>query len=663
MNTHINKNVTRVLRVVGCCLSAVWVGFTAVAAPVPAPEKLLPDDTLLVVTIPDMAAFNAAVQQSSGYRFWNDTAMRPFREKFMEKLREQLVDPLERELGVKFADYTNLIQGQLTFAITQNGWQGRGEKRPALLLLGDAKDKSDRLKRNINDVRKKWTDAGKPVKTEKIRDVEFTVLLLGADDMPKSLKNFLGPEPRFQNLEDKSETAPDEKQLGPKKEKPKNPLYVGQTGSLLIVGSAPRAIERVLISLGGGQAPTLADQAVFRANQLAVFRDAHMYCWGNVKSLVDILLKDIKADAAAEDEGEDSEQMLGGFDPAGAISAVGLTGLRAASFSMRESTEGLLMQFYLDVPEANRTGIFKILAGVPKDCMPPAFVPADVLKFSRWRIDAQKAWATLEQMLGEFMPFGVLNFILDSASATAKETDPDFDLKKSVIGNLGDDFVSFQKAPRSIDSAGLREAQSLVLIGSPKTDQFIGGLKTLFGAVAQASGGINEREFLGKKIYSFQVPFLPGVEPSKSGARKLSFAASAGYVAFSTDPAVLEEFLRGESKGRTLRETTGLTDAAQKVIGPGTTMFEYENQAEQMRLLFAMLKEQTNSTPAALSGSPFSGAQLNMFRQWMDFSLLPQYEKVAKYFHFSVSALNTSVDGILLKVFSPMPPQLKKAAD
>lgn len=653
-------NISRLGRSVGCYLLGMLVLTVGTAGPVPPPEKLLPDDTLLVLTIPDMATFNAMARQSAEYMFWNDPAMRPFREKFTEKMREQLLAPLERELGVRFDDYTNLIQGQLTFAITQNGWQGRGEPRPALLFLGDAKDKSDRLKKNLADIRSKWIDAGKPIKTEKIRDTEFMVLMLGAEDMPKSLKKFLGPEPRFQDSEGKSETSPDEQQAEPKNEKPKSPLYVGQAGSVLVVGSAPRAIERVLISLGGGQPPTLSDQAVFRANQLAVFRDAHMYCWVNVKAFVDVLLREIKANASAEAEEEESEQMFRRFDPAQAISAIGLGGLRAASFSMRESSEGSLMQFYLDVPEASRTGIFKILAGVPKDCMPPGFVPGDVVKFSRWRIDAQQAWAALEQMLGGF---GVFNFILDSASAAAKEADPEFDLKKAVIGNLGDDFISFNKTPRPTDSAELCAGQSLLLVGSPKPDQFIGGLKTLFGAMAQAGGGITEREFLGKKIYSFQVPFLPGADPRNMAARKLSFAASAGYVGFSADPAVLEEFLRSENKNKPLRETPGLTEAAQKVIGPGTTMFEYENQAEQVRILFATLKEQSDSTQNASSASPIPGAELTMLRQWMDFSLLPPYEKVSKYFHFSVSALNTSVDGILLKMFSPVPPRLKKGTD
>ena len=43
-----------------------------------------------------------------------------------------------------------------------------------------------------------------------------------------------------------------------------------------------------------------------------------------------------------------------------------------------------------------------------------------------------------------------------------------------------------------------------------------------------------------------------------------------------------------------------------------------------------------------------------------DCSLLPDYNKVTKYFHFSVYAGNVNVDGLTLKMFYPIPPQLKK---
>jgi hypothetical protein len=153
--------------------------------------------------------------------------------------------------------------------------------------------------------------------------------------------------------------------------------------------------------------------------------------------------------------------------------------------------------------------------------------------------------------------------------------------------------------------------------------------------------------------------------PKPSAPRTLHYAASGSYVAFSTDPAMLEEYLRSsDSQAKTLRETSGLMDASQKVTGPGTGLFGYENQAETMRATFEALKKSPGSITNAAALNPLSGAlgaanPANTFLQWLDFSLLPSFDKVSKYFSFRVYAGSASVDGLTLKVFAPVPPQLK----
>src|SRR5947209_8572998 len=83
--------------------------------------------------------------------------------------------------------------------------------------------------------------------------------------------------------------------------------------------------------------------------------------------------------------------------------------------------------------------------------------------------------------------------------------------------------------------------------------------------------------FLNRKIYSIPVPSLPMVGGNQRGpARTLHYSASSGYVAFSTDAATLEEYLRSsDTQGKSLRETAGLSETAQKVAGSGTSLFGY----------------------------------------------------------------------------------------
>jgi hypothetical protein len=127
---------------------------------------------------------------------------------------------------------------------------------------------------------------------------------------------------------------------------------------------------------------------------------------------------------------------------------------------------------------------------------------------------------------------------------------------------------------------------------------------------------------------------------------------------------MVEEFLRSsDSQQKTLRETPGLTDAIAKAGGPSTGVLGYENQAETTRVVFEALK---NSQPASngssatamlgLGSLPSAGS----FKDWMDFSLLPPFDKVSKYFGIEVYTASLNPDGLMFKLYAPVPAALRK---
>jgi hypothetical protein len=95
---------------------------------------------------------------------------------------------------------------------------------------------------------------------------------------------------------------------------------------------------------------------------------------------------------------------------------------------------------------------------------------------------------------------------MDTAGARAKLTDPGFDLKKTLLANLGDDIVTYEKAPRGNTPAELDAPPYLFLLGSPNPEQLAVALKRLFVIFPQGDTP-EEREFLGRKIFS--VPPCP----------------------------------------------------------------------------------------------------------------------------------------------------------
>ena len=179
---------------------------------------------------------------------------------------------------------------------------------------------------------------------------------------------------------------------------------------------------------------------------------------------------------------------------------------------------------------------------------------------------------------------------------------------------------------------------------------------------------LKEREFLGRKIQSIKLPSTPSPDGLKMVEKTLSFAASGGYVALSTDVALLEEFLRNsETSGKKLAEMAGLSDAAQKVGGMNTGWFGYENQAETLRVLLETLKQDPNAFEklfAPIAANPLTGATGGGLgkgaKDWFDVALLPSFDKLARYFHFTVLAVNANADGFYFKTFSPTPPLLRK---
>lgn len=236
---------------------AASLAFTvSLRAAIPPAENLLPSDTLFVVTVPDCTAMRSVMHESPQWMLWGDPAMKPFHDKFMAKLNDSFVAPLEKDLGVKLADFADLPQGQFTFAVMQNGWSGTRDPLPSLVLLVDAKDKSDSLKTTIATLQKKWTDSGKKIRTEDVRGIKFSVVPLSTNDVPAFLAGMFGNQ---RGSELGRTPAPVKS----------HEIVIGQFESLLIVGTSIKVVEPVAAHLTGGSAPALNDNAIFAADKAA----------------------------------------------------------------------------------------------------------------------------------------------------------------------------------------------------------------------------------------------------------------------------------------------------------------------------------------------------------------------------------------------------------
>ncbi len=614
----------------------------------PVPEKLLPASTLAVVTVPDVNRARTAFDLNPGFRLMQDPAMKPIVDKFLAKWRTDVVAKLEQQFSIKFGDYAGLAQGQVTLAwMMSPPPPGKEEPKLSSLLLLDAGTNSAQLKTTLESLRKKWVDGGHQVKVEKIRGLEFTALIMNSSDIEKVFDKVFPPK--------KEEEEPKGRGKGKdrdgKKEAPERYEWlVGQSDSLLLFGNSAADIEKVLSIQAGGGGSTLSELPAFAGDVPSVIRDSQVYLWVNLQEIVKVGKKLLAAgEGRAKRPGDNSP------DPAALIDSSGLGALRSLAYSQHTTAEGSSYDLRISVPESERKGIIKMLAFPAKEASPPPFVPSDVLSFSRSRLDLSKAFDTLEATIIGMFPSSssVIKMVMESAG---KDKDPNFDLRKSLFSNLGDDSINYTKAPKERTLAALGNPPSVHLIAAKDPEQLANAVKVLVSQFGPQTTK-KDREFQGKKIFSVS---LPGSQ------RPVSIASSGGYLVVSDDDAALEEYLRSsDRKSPPLRDAPGLSQDAGKVRGMGTGLFGYVNGLESARLQFEALRKESGSVANLLGALPI-GARLGFdedtkaFKEWVDLSLLPPFDQVSQYFNHTVWGGVFSPDAFELRFFEPVPPKLKK---
>lgn len=614
-------------------LALLWLaGCSPLArAAVLPPEQLLPKDTVLILTVPDCQAGWTVATHTPYGKLWADPQVKPFKSKFVDKFSSDVLTPMERTLSIHLSDYSVLARGQATFGLIPVTEPDKPNMHFGFVFILDTKDRAGQLRTNLDDIKKKWAAAGKPMKAQKIRETDFTTLVLSPDDL--SWDKILAKP--------KAPGAPDD---AARPTTNKVELTVGQVDSLLLVSDSPKALEKVLSRQSGGLVPPLMEEPSFASDFAARLHDAPAYGWVNFKAVIE---------NEAKGKGDDEESaMSAALRPDSLLGATGLTAISSASLSYHNSPEGLSAQLFVGAPEARRRGLLKALVSEPKDAHPPTFIPADAAKFWRWRINIPQSWSQIETMLNESSPqyASLLNFIMQNAG---KDKDEKYDLKTQLLSNLGDDIIHYEKAPEGNTLAALNSPPAIYLIGSPDPEKLAAALKTGLSFMGTAK----DREFLGRNICTLTAQGQGGAP-----GRSFSFSGSGGYLAISGDPGILEEFLRntGSKDAKSLNDTPGLTEAAQRVGGMDTGLFGFDNQAAVMRATVETLRQQPVSLQDILGPTPAVAAGAgDKLKEWADFSLLPPYDALAQYFYFSVFTGTFSPDGFLMNFFSPTPPKLR----
>ena len=109
-----------------------------------------------------------------------------------------------------------------------------------------------------------------------------------------------------------------------------------------------------------------------------------------------------------------------------------------------------------------------------------------------------------------------------------------------------------------------------------------------------------------------------------------------------------------------MRDLPGLNEAAQKVGGMNTGWFSFENQIETMRAAVEEAKKNPDKEPEESNlGLNLLGGRASMVADWIDYNTLPPFERIAKYFYYSLLTASATPEGISFRLAMPTPPALK----
>ena len=598
------------------------------------PGSLLPSDTVAVLTIPHFPDAKAAFLKDPFVQLFDDPSMKDYTGGVMKSFEDNVVGGLEQQFGIKLSEYMDLINGQLTLGLFVNPAGGRGLPEWDLFLALDAGDRGEQLKAKIGDLKRRVDAAGQALKPLTIRNQSFFHFKPGGES---------GKAKRGGG-----QSNPDE-------------LYLGQVDSFLVISTSASVIERSLAASTGSGANSLANEPSFKrifSNQL---KDSYGYGWVNFSHVYQMIEAQVK---------RMDGQFAGNANalipkPTAVLKALGLDGLQGLAFNLKDVAKGSMVEFSMAIPERDRRGVFSLIAMEKKESLPLPWIADDVISFSRTRVNLAKVWMELKGMVGELSP-PVMGLVELYLGGLGKDRDATFDFQESFFENLGDDVIMVGLPPRSEKLEDIANPPSLTLLGSPDSKRLADAVVVATGLIPSGGNVLSEREFLGQKIYSFKIPGLaiPGM-----GAQGQDAAAGAGfylapvkgYLAFSMDEKTIEDYLRGPSASqKSLRRVAGLAEASAALGRGPLTSFRYDNAAELVNNIWELGRENPDLIAGSLAGAAMVAPQpIGGLEPLTDFSSLPPFERVAKYFHYSVGGSSSDSQYLNYRWFRPTPPALK----
>jgi hypothetical protein len=607
-----------------------------IRADLPKTAQLVPADTFLLVNIADFNGLMKKLEKIPLYRLYKDPAMRPFVENFTEKLIKKLKQ--DNAVLKTILDANNLPSGKVAVATVLKG-NPDDAPEPTVLVISQWGRNITKMKDALDKSAQKSVEKGAGRTVEDYRDVNIVILTTEtpARQVPDAGKY----NPGNANLRMKTIPAGFAKNC-----------YCTLDDCLIVANDVDTA-KFAIAHIKGAADSTLADNADYVSAIVDTGPEHDIDLFLNFRQLLTQV-------NAADKTGQSRMEMANlGFD-----------NLVSLGCSLGVNTGGdnsILGKAVLKTAGARR-GILKMLETRSEPVKPPRFIPASTNSITILNLDIKRAFDEFCSIMYGFSPAAAAAMQQPLVDADNQGQAP-VTLKTDIIEYLGSQIVLSQSINKPFSVSSI-PTETLIAVSINNRAPLEKSLSLVHKRFMVPLNPQPTRELLGHTIYlmgPLGFPTASGAAPlgsSPTGPRsqaplvRTAFTITDTHLLIGPEPAV-------ERAIRTLTDAVADPVAsaewfarAKSAVPSVVGLACLEDTCASVELMWWMLKEgsQRQHANIGLGSSATLLAEPDLW-QSADFTLLPDYSAMKKYFGSFVLFGSSKPDGFQLefKYLNPRP--------
>jgi len=606
-----------------CIVFAAVMVVGAKGAALPKTAELVGADTALLMDISDFNQFRTKFEKCSVYKLYNDPAMSAFAKNFTAKVREKIEG--DKDSLVKgILDANVMPEGRLAFVMTT------GQQEMSIMLISQWGRNVGKIRDIIEKMAARSVEKGAHRGIESYRDVNIVTLT--------------AEKPAVKNSDDKMTAKTG---LSFTKD-----VYCF-VGDCLIMASDAEAVKFVVSQMRGAGTSSLAGDTDYIATMGAVgpYHDVDIYV--NFKRM-------IKQMTDEDTTGESQKEIVN----------LGLDGVGGLGFSLGiapDAESSVRGRMFLRTT-GTRRGVLKMLEMRSEPLHVPRFVPASACSVSFLNVDIKRAYDELCSIIYGFEPTAAM-MLQQPIPGTGSDSEPGITIRPDIIAYLGSEIVIAQSVNKPF-SKGKEPTEIYVAVGINNRAALEKSLSLIHKRLMVPNNPEPTRELLGYTLYLMGpagIPVLGGSVPMVEAGpqratpkgERLAFTITDTHLIFGQEPAV-ERAIRtlGGAQSEPVSSAKWFNvakSAVPSVVGSAG----FEDNSASGELLWWMLKDSAESRRASMGMGP-AAAVLAGPDAWgfADFSLLPEFGAVKKYFGLSAGYCISRPDGFFFE-FKYLNPQSK----